>query len=256
MLNKEYLLKSFTDDDVNEAIKIYDNYKLAVEKDITVFSNSFSSPNIWSFFEENCQSNNFKIVTYGVFEEAERRIIAFNNKYEGDYPIEVLEIKNKSNFSKLRHKDYLGAILSLGIERNKIGDVVVNEDRAYVPIMEEVSSYILNNLSYIGKSPVEISILYNLGDLPSIDFEEISINVKSLRLDSVVAKLVNVSRSKAIELLDSSKVLVNYVKSKDKSQELLKGTRLTIRGNGKYIVGDIIGETRSGKQRIIIKKYI
>ena len=255
MVNKEYILKNFSEDDVNEAIKIYENYKLAFEKDITIFSNSFCPPNIWSFFQENCQNSDFKIVTNGLFEEAERRVIAFNNKYNIDYPIEALQIRNKSNFSNLRHKDYLGAILSLGIDRNKIGDVVVKDDRAYVPVMEDISIYILNNLASIGKSPVEISILYNLEDLPSIDFEEISINVQSLRLDSVVAKLANISRSKAIELLDSSKVLVNYVKSKDKSQELLKGTRLTIRGNGKYIVGDIIGETRSGKQRIIVKKY-
>ncbi|MDY2630160.1 MAG: YlmH/Sll1252 family protein [Clostridium sp.] len=237
-------------------MKIYENYKLAFEKDITIFSNSFCPPNIWSFFQENCQNSDFKIVTNGLFEEAERRVIAFNNKYNIDYPIEALQIRNKSNFSNLRHKDYLGAILSLGIDRNKIGDVVVKDDRAYVPVMEDISSYILNNLASIGKSPVEISILYDLVDLPSIDFDEISINVQSLRLDSVVAKLANISRSKAIELLDSSKVLVNYVKSKDKSQELLKGTRLTIRGNGKYIVGDIIGETRSGKQRIIVKKYV
>lgn len=256
MVNKEYILKNFSEDDVNEAIKIYENYKLAFEKDITIFSNSFCPPNIWSFFQENCQNSDFKIVTNGLFEEAERRVIAFNNKYNIDYPIEVLQIRNKSNFSNLRHKDYLGAILSLGIDRNKIGDVVVKDDRAYVPIMEDISSYILNNLASIGKSPVEISILYDLEDLPSIDFDEISINVQSLRLDSVVAKLANISRSKALELLDSSKVLVNYVKSKDKSQELLKGTRLTIRGNGKYIVGDIIGETRSGKQRIIVKKYV
>lgn len=256
MVNKEYILKNFSEDDVNEAIKIYENYKLAFEKDITIFSNSFCPPNIWSFFQENCQNSDFKIVTNGLFEEAERRVIAFNNKYNIDYPIEALQIRNKSNFSNLRHKDYLGAILSLGIDRNKIGDVVVKDDRAYVPVMEDISSYILNNLASIGKSPVEISILYDLVDLPSIDFDEISINVQSLRLDSVVAKLANISRSKAIELLDSSKVLVNYVKSRDKSQELLKGTRLTIRGNGKYIVGDIIGETRSGKQRIIVKKYV
>lgn len=255
MVNKEYILKNFADD-VNEAIKIYENYKLAVEKDITIFSNSFCSPNIWSFFKNYCESNNFKIDTNGIFEEAERRIISFNNIYDIKYPMEVLEIKNKSNFSKLKHKDYLGAILSLGIDRNKVGDVVVKEDKAYVPVMNDISGYILNNLSSIGKSPVEINLLYNMEDLPSIDFEEISINVQSLRLDSVIAKLTNVSRSKAIELLDSSKVLVNYVKSKDKSQELIKGTRLTIRGNGKYIIGDIIGETRSGKQRIIIKKYI
>ena len=256
MLSKENLLKTFSEDNVNEAIKIYENYKLAYEKDITIFSNSFCSPNIWSFFEKNCQSSDFIISTNGVFEESERRMIAFNNSYNLRYPIEILEIKNKSNFSELKHKDYLGAILSLGIERNKIGDIVVKDDKAYVPIIEEISSYIINNLSSIGRSPVNINVIYNIEDLPSIDFEEIIINVPSLRLDSVVAKIANVSRSKAIELLDSSKVLVDYVKSRDKSKELLKGTRLTIRGSGKYIVGDIIGETRSGKQRIVIKKYI
>lgn len=256
MLSKENLLKIFLEDDVNEAIKIYENYKLAYEKDITIFSNSFCSPNIWSFFEKNCQSSDFIISTNGVFEESERRMIAFNNSYNLRYPIEILEIKNKSNFSELKHKDYLGAILSLGIERNKIGDIVVKGDKAYVPIIEEISSYIINNLSSIGRSPVNIKVIYNIEDLPSIDFEEIIINVPSLRLDSVVAKIANVSRSKAIELLDSSKVLVDYVKSRDKSKELIKGARLTIRGSGKYIVGDIIGETRSGKQRILIKKYM
>lgn len=256
MISKENFLKNFSEDDVNEAIKIYENYKLSYEKDITIFSNSFCPPNIWSFFEKYCQCGDFIITTYGVFEEAERRMIAFNNNYDISYPINILEIKNKSNFSDLKHKDYLGAILSLGIERNKIGDIVVKENKAYVPIIEEIGSYILSNLSSIGRSPVEINILYDTEDLPSIDLEEIIINVTSLRLDSVVAKLANISRSKAIELLDSNKVLVNYAKSRDKSQELLKGTRLTIRGSGKYIVGDIIGETRSGKQRIIIKKYI
>lgn len=256
MISKDNFLKNFSEDDVNEAIKIYENYKLSYEKDITIFSNSFCPPNIWSFFEKYCQSGDFIITTYGVFEESERRMVSFNNNYDISYPINILEIKNKSNFSDLKHKDYLGAILSLGIERNKIGDIVVKGDKAYVPIIEEIGSYILSNVSSIGRSPVEINVLYDTEDLPSIDFEEIIINVPSLRLDSVVAKLANISRSKAIELLDSNKVLVNYAKARDKSQELLKGTRLTIRGSGKYIVGDIIGETRSGKQRIIIKKYI
>ena len=84
MVNKEYILKNFSEDDVNEAIKIYENYKLAFEKDITIFSNSFCPPNIWSFFQENCQNSDFKIVTNGLFEEAERRVIAFNNKYNID----------------------------------------------------------------------------------------------------------------------------------------------------------------------------
>ena len=256
MLNKADYIKFFSEDDVNEAIKIYENYKLAYEKDITIFTNTFCAPNIWSFFEKNCQSSDFKILTNGIFDEAERRVISFNNNYDIEYPIEILVIKNKSNFSDLKHKDYLGAILSLGIERNKIGDIVVKEHMAYVPVIDDISEYIIRNLQFIGKSPVEINLLNNLEDLPSINFDELLINVSSLRLDSVVSKITNTSRSKAIELLDSNKVLVNYTKTKDKSHEILKGDRLTIRGYGKYIVGEIIGKTRSGKQKIVIKKYI
>lgn len=256
MLDKEVFIKNFTEDDAKEAIKIYENYKLAYEKDIPIFTSSFCPPNIWSIFEKYCKGNSYLVETNGVFEEAERRMISFNNIYNIDYPIKVLEIKNKSNFSNLRHKDYLGSILSLGIERSKLGDIVVKGNRAYLPIVEEISDYVKCNLTYIGKSPVEINILDNLSDIPSVDFEEIVINVSSLRVDSVVAKIANISRSKSIEIIDSGKVLVDYVKAKDKSQELVEGTRLTIRGSGKYIIGEIIGETRSGKKRIIIKKYV
>lgn len=256
MLTKEFLLKNFSDEDAKEAIKVYENYSLAYEKDITIFTNSFCSPNIWSFFEKYCNKNNLLIETNGIFEESERRMISFNNSYKIDYPIEVIEIINKSNFSKLEHRDYLGTVLSLGIERNKIGDIVVKENKAYLPIIEEISSYVLSNLNSIGRSPVEVRILHDLNKIPSVNFEELIINVSSLRADSIVAKISNISRAKALELLESGRVLVDYVKAKDKSQELLKGSRVTIRGKGKYIIGDIIGETRSGKKRVIIKKYI
>ena len=256
MLTKEILLKNFSDEDAKEAIKVYENYRLAYEKDITIFTSSFCSPNIWSFFEKYCNKNSLLIETNGIFDESERRMISFNNPYKLDYPINIIEVINKSNFSKLEHKDYLGAILSLGIERNKIGDIVVKENRAYFPIIEEISSYVLSNLNCIGRSPVETKILEDLNMIPSVNFEELIINISSLRLDNIVAKISNISRAKALELLESSKVLVDYVKTKDKSQELLKGSRVTIRGKGKYIIGEIIGETRSGKKRVIIKKYI
>ena len=256
MISKEFYLKNFSDENINEAIKVYEDYKLSYEKDISIFSNIFCSPNIWSFFQNNYVNSNFVVETNGVFNEADRRIIAFNNKYNMEYPIHILEIKNKSNFGELKHKDYLGAILALGIERNKIGDILVKDRKAYVPIIDDISKYIINNLTHIGKSPVEIKLLLNSTNLPSFDFEELTINVSKLRLDSIISKITNISRTKAIQLIDTGKVLVNYTKAKDKSQEVWKGTKLTIRGNGKYILGDIIGETRSGKKRVLIKKYI
>ena len=248
-------MNSFRDEEVKDAIKTYEKYKLAYEKDIPVFTNSFLSPNLWSFFQENCRNEKLKFEVNGIFDEAERRMISFNNIYEIPFPIIVIEIKNKSNFSSLQHKDYLGAIMSLGIERDKLGDLVLIENSCYIPVIEEISSYIISNLDQIGRSPVEIKIIEDLNKVPSLEFEEIIINVQSLRVDSVVAKLVNASRSKGVELIDSGKVLLNYVKSKDKSQEVKFNDRITIRGTGKFIIGNLVGDTKSGKHKILVKKY-
>lgn len=255
MITKQEIVKYFNEEDLNEAIKIYEKYILSYEKDITIFMNKFYPPNIWSFFEFNCDTN-FKVESNGIFEESERRLISFNNIYNMEYPIKVIEITNKSNFSKLRHKDYLGGLLSLGIERNKIGDIVIKEDIAYVPVVEDIYLYIINNLTKIGKSPVKVKLIEEFNKIPTAEFEDFTINVSSLRIDSIVAKIINVSRSRAIELIESSKVLLNYSKVSDKSKEVVNGARLTIRGSGKYIIGNIIGETKSGKQKVEIKKYI
>lgn len=182
-------------------------------------------------------------------------MICFNNIYEIPFPVLILEIKNKSNFSKLKHKDYLGAIMSLGVERNKLGDLVLIEDSCYIPVVNEIGSYIISNLNQIGKSPVEIKVIEDLNKLPSVQFEEIIINVQSLRVDSVVSKLINASRNKAVELIDSGKVFLNYVKSKDKSQDIKFNDRVTIRGTGKFIISNLVGNTKSGKHKILVKKY-
>lgn len=254
MIKKEQLMRTFPEE-VNHVIKIYEKYKLAYEKGITLFLNEFVPPNIWIYFVNN-QDSNISIQANGLFEDAERRILAFNNNYNSDFPIKIIKIKNKSNFFNLKHKDYLGSILALGIERHKIGDIVVKDDEAYLPILEDIADYIIYNLTTIGKSPVSIEILEDKESIPTFEFESIQVNVSSLRADSLVAKLTNISRSKAVEAIDEGKILINYSKSKDKSQEIQSGDRITIRGIGKFIVGDLNGTTRSGKEKILIKKYI
>lgn len=255
MISRDYVIKAFSKDDSMEALKVYDKLRLANERGITVFTNSFLPPNIWSFFYENFNSSMFKVETNGFFEECERRVISFNNLYETEYPIVMLLVESNSNFTELTHRDYLGSILSLGIEREKLGDIVIKGNKAYVPVMDDIWSYIYNNLTTIGRTPVKVSIIENYDDVPRVQFQEDVIIVSSLRIDNFICKLAKVSRGKAIELIDSGKVLVDYGKIKNKSQEISKDTRITIRGIGKFIVGDIIGETKSGKQRVIIKKY-
>lgn len=255
MISRDYIIKSFSKEESIDALKVYDKFRLASERDINVFTNTFLSPNIWSFYYEHFNSNILKVDTSGVFEECERRVISFNNLYEVPYPIVMLVVESNSSFNELTHRDYLGAILSLGMEREKIGDIVINNNKAYVPVIEDIWSYIYNNLTKIGKTPVTVKIIEDNSEVPVVRFQEDVVIVTSLRIDNFVGKLAKISRGKAIELIDTGKVLVNYSKVKSKSQDISKDTRITIRGIGKFIVGDIVGETKSGKQRVIIKKY-
>lgn len=255
MISKEDLLKNFSNEDKDSVIRVYDNLILAKTKDIPVFSKNFCSPNIWSYFVEHFNNNEFIVEADGAYDEADRRVVSFNNQYFYDYPFLCLKITNKSKFKSLTHKDYLGSIMSLGIEREKLGDLRVVDNYAVVPVYEDISNYIISSMECVGKCPVEVEII-DKEHLPQSIFEEIVINIPSLRIDNYISKLANVSRSKAIELIQNNKVSVNYCKIKDKSKEIQENNIITISGVGKFRTGNIIGNTKSGKNKVVIKKYV
>lgn len=255
MSMKEIISKTFSDNDKVEALSLYEKYELARNKDIPMFGSDFYPPNIWKWFEMNAGSKSFKVECNGVFEEAERRMIAFNNIYDIPYPMFLIKISHNSKFSNLSHRDYLGGILALGIERSKIGDLLVEGNSCYVPVHEDIKDYLLYNIDKIGKTSCKVEVLDDFNELPQFKFKEEVILVSSLRADGLVSKICNISRSKAQELIDQGQVLVDYAKIKDKSQELKIGQRITIRGSGKFILGENIGNSKSGRIKIIIKKY-
>jgi RNA-binding protein YlmH len=252
---KDKIIKYFTDEDRDEAVNLYEKYVLAKEKNITMFGKNFYTPNVWNWFENNLNSNYFKVESNGLFENSERRMVSFNNINKSPFPIKLLKIQNTSKFSALTHRDFLGAILSLGIERNKIGDLLVSENTCYLPIHEEIESFIICNLERISKVKCDVEIIDKVEFLPKFTFKEEIVLVSSLRIDGIVSKIINVSRSKAQGMIEQGQVLVNYVKIKEKSYELKSEERITIRGFGKFILGNSIGNTKSGKLKIVIKKY-
>lgn len=254
MIDKNKILKYFQEDEKDIVVKVLDKIEVAYRRNIPVFTKEFLTPKIWDYFVKTSLID-IDIKTVGIFDDAERRILAINSDNNYNYPLTVLKIINKSQFSKLEHRDYLGAILSLGIQRDKIGDIVVKDNLCYLVCLQEISDFIIYNLSSIGKSKISISIVNELKDLPIIEFEEFIINVSSLRLDGIVSKLANLSRSKSIDIINSAKVLIDYSPVRDKSIEIKENMRITIRGVGKFIIGSVIGQTRSGKKKVIIKKY-
>ncbi|EKQ56889.1 MAG: hypothetical protein A370_01382 [Clostridium sp. Maddingley MBC34-26] len=252
---KEKIINHFSDDERNEALNLYEKYIICRDKGISSFGKSFYTPNIWTWFEKNLSSNDLKIESNGLFEDAERRMISFNNSYNNPFPMKLIKIENTSKFSKLSHRDFLGGILSLGIERNKIGDLLVDNNTCYVPIHEEIENYIIYNIDRISKVVCNVKVIDDFELLPKVQFKEEIILVSSLRIDGIVSKIINISRSKASEMIEQGLVLINYVKIKDKSYELKGEERITIRGYGKFILGDSIGNSKSGKIKIVIKKY-
>ena len=145
--------------------------------------------------------------------------------------------------------------MALGIEREKLGDLRVIDNYAIAPIYEEVADYILYELSSVGRSPVSVEEIQE-DNLPKSNFLEGTIIVPSLRLDNIVAKLANISRGKAVEIIDSGKVLIDYSKSIDKSKEIKDGQRVTISGIGKFVIGEIVGNTKSGRYKVKMNKFI
>lgn len=253
---KNKILLNFKEEDRADVLSLYDKYVLAKERYITIFSNSFYPPNVWKYFKERFETKDFSIEVFGIFEDAERRMICFNNIYNTSFPIRVIKIENKSKFNNLTHRDYLGTVLSLGIKRNKIGDLLVKDKICFMPVYDEIEEYISNSLSVVGGAPCTLSVVEEDDVVLRVEFEEFVILVQSLRIDSIISKIVNISRGKAQSLIKDGKVLIDYNITRDKSSEVICGQRITIRGAGKFIIDESIGNSKSGKIRINMKKYI
>lgn len=255
-MDKNIILEQFKEHDKNLIINLYEKCRLAEEKDIPLFGNEFYPPDVWMWFEKNFNGNNFKVESFGAFENAERKMISFNNIYDIPYPMKVLKISAESKFKNLQHKDFLGSILALGINRNKIGDLLAENNICYVAAAEDITNYLTSNLMKISNVGCRVEIVEDEERLPDYKFKEDIVQISSLRLDNITAKLAKVSRSSSQELIEHGKVMVNYAVIKDKSCEISQNDRIIIRGTGKFIFEDISGTTKSGKLKAKVKKFI
>lgn len=250
---KERILNSFSGDELTEALKVYNGYMFSLNKSLPYFSKEFLKPNVWSFFLNEIKD--LSVDVFGFFEDSDRKVISINNLYNEEYPCLIIKIINKSKFKKLTHRDYLGGILSLGIKREKFGDLVIDENEAYVPMMNDIYDYINSNLTKINNCPVDVELISGMEELPNPNYEEMLTTVSSLRIDSLVAAICNLSRTEALNYIKASKVLLNYIIVSDKSGVVKEGDKITVRGKGKFIFEKVLGENKKSRIRVLVKKY-
>lgn len=174
-----------------------------------------------------------------------------------EIPITAIKIRG-SGFKTLSHRDFMGGILSLGIDRSVVGDIaVVSESEAIVYVANRIAPYICTELTKIGRDGVKTEI-WNPDPTFVIPrrFEESVITVASPRLDGIVKAVTGKSRETAAEMVRAGLVELSYKSDIPVSAEVRDGDVLSIRGFGKYMLGEVSGQTKSGRLRIICKKYL
>lgn len=171
--------------------------------------------------------------------------------------ITALSVKG-SGFRELGHRDFMGGLLSLGIDRSVVGDIaVLSESEALVFVKSKIAPFICEELTKIGRDAVktEITKIDPTFVIPR-RYEESSITVSSARLDGVVKAITGKSREAAADMVRAGLVELSYNATDNVSAAVNEGDILSIRGFGKYIIGKTTGQTKSGRIRIGFKKYL
>ena len=206
------------------------------------------------------EKNGISGTLYGGYMDAERKILgAFPDWQEADFslfPIDVLRVTKKGD-GELSHRQYLGTVLSLGIERDKVGDILADEGGAYIFLCSDISEFVKENLSKVGRIGV-VAEYADMNDikLPEKKFEIIDCVAASLRLDAVLSGLLGKSRNEAKNLILSGRVSVNHFETQKTDFCLNEDDLLSIRGFGRAKLCEIGAKTRSDRVHLSFKKYI
>ena len=199
--------------------------------------------------------------TYGGYDDSERQMVAFLPDalyYTHFYPICILKVEplQKKFSESLTHRDYLGSILNLGIERSKLGDILVMDTCTYLFVQETLADFICDNLTRVRHTSVMVTVVEDHAFSYTPNYEEITGSVASIRLDSLLSLAFGSSRSKLVPLIESGKVFANGKLMTTNSYQVKEGDIISVRGMGRFKYQGILSETKKGRYFVSLYKYI
>ena len=218
----------------------------------------FLSPTLQSLSKERFPYLRFE----GGVEFAERKIAVFGDEerlgYTEQPPIRRLFVRTEGvRFSSgLSHRDYLGAILNLGIEREKIGDIFVNAEGAYIVADDKVAELIKAELGRVGSSSVKVEEVETIPDDFRPKTEKKKISANSCRLDAHLCRAYDLSRETGANLCEKGFVSVNGKQIENGAKFLKDGDVVTVRGYGKFVLEGEDGKSKKGKTFFDLLDYI
>ena len=234
---------------------------LSYRRDIVTFSDflNLNELNILHTTPRNLFPARYE--TYGGYEPAERQMVAFLPDalyYEYRYPISVLRISpaNRKFAENLSHRDFLGGILHLGIERSCLGDLLVEDGVCHVFVTDAMADFICHELTRVRHTVVKTEKIDETAFSFTPRLETIKGTVASVRLDTVLSVAFPMSRSRLTGLIEGGKVFVNGKLITSNGYRLKEEDIISVRGMGKMVYQGILSETKKGRQYIQVGKYI
>jgi RNA-binding protein YlmH len=190
-----------------------------------------------------------KYCLFGGYDEAERVVFCALPEWADDsveFPIAgITAAFRKADI--LSHRDFLGTLMSLGIKRESVGDILVGEGIAVIFLMKDISNYVITQLKKVGGAGVTLKIGFDFPLPVSDEYKEIKTTVASARLDAIVSHLIGVSRDKGAEAVLSGRVFVNQSECQNPSKKINSGDSITIRQKGKFIIDSVEETTKKGR---------
>lgn len=204
-------------------------------------------------------------VKYSVFggaRGAERVMIRFGDPdelfYEVPFPIATLKIEPKSQkfADKLTHRDFLGSLLNLGIERCVLGDIIVRDNAAFVFIKEDMASYVCSELFRVKHTDVNVSACDAPPDGELYKTEQKTVQISSERLDAIIARAYNLSREDAQRLFIKRLVFASGKEIQSTSYTPKIGEKISVRGYGRFIYQGYQSSSKKGKLNVLLELYV
>lgn len=200
---------------------------------------------------------------FGGYEDAERtRLFIYPDYYEFEDICDCIRpiLIKGSGYETLRHSSFLGALTALGIDRAKMGDIVVTENSAVLFADEGIARFLCSDpppLTSVGRDRVKVSE-YTLpeGFNNGREYKDIFDTVASPRLDCIVSALGGMSREKAKMMILSGNVMVNHITRQASDVNVCGDDIVTLRGYGKFVIVSLTDKTKKDRYKLIAKKYI
>lgn len=231
------------------------------QKNVYTYSGFLSIADISDFHLIEKEFSHVPYELFGGYDLSERMILRFGSEeflgYSEDFPITILEISPLMNkfADELNHRDFLGALMNLGIERDVIGDIIVESPKAYVFVLNSIVEYIIENLTRIKHTSVMVK---KVEELPKVAVKEPrmeTIQIPSERVDVIISKVYKLSREASIQLFREGKVFVEGRLCENNSKILKPGENITVRGFGKFMYLGYNTLSRKGKINAEIEIY-